>query len=121
MIHKGNKGGYGRVVIIQHGSKYTTLYAHMNSYNKKIRVGKRVKQGQTIGYVGASGLATANHLHYEYRLNGVHRNPRTVKLPDAEPIAEKYRQEFLAEARPILQELEQFKSTKIASIAFSDQ
>ena len=63
VIFKGKKGGYGRVVIIQHGSKYTTLYAHLNSYNKKIRVGKKVKQGQTIAYVGKSGLATGPHLH----------------------------------------------------------
>jgi murein DD-endopeptidase MepM/ murein hydrolase activator NlpD len=68
-----------------------------------------------------TGLATANHLHYEYRLNGVHRNPRTVPLPDAEPIAEQYRQQFLAEAAPILEELEKFKSTQVASIAFNAQ
>ena len=64
-----------------------------------------------------TGLATAPHLHYEYRLNGVHRNPRTVQLPDADPIASKYRDRFLAEAAPILEELEQFKRTKLASIA----
>ena len=54
----------------------------------KARLGTRVRQGQTIGYVGKTGLATGQHLHYEYRLNGVHRNPRTVSLPEAEPIAE---------------------------------
>jgi murein DD-endopeptidase MepM/ murein hydrolase activator NlpD len=121
VIFRGTKSGYGRTVILQHGGNITTLYAHMSGFAARARVGARVRQGQTIGFVGATGLATANHLHYEYRLNGVHRNPRTVRLPDAEPIAEKYRQEFLAEARPILQELERFKSTKIASIAFSDQ
>jgi len=120
VIFRGNKSGYGKTIILQHGGNITTLYAHMSGYAARARVGSRVRQGQTIGFVGATGLATANHLHYEYRLNGVHRNPRTVQLPDAEPIAEKYRQEFLAQARPILQELEQFKSTRIASIAFSD-
>jgi murein DD-endopeptidase MepM/ murein hydrolase activator NlpD len=79
-----------------------------------------VRQGQAIGFVGATGLATANHLHYEYRLNGVHRNPRTVDLPQAEPIDEKYREKFLASVEPILKELEQFKRTQVASVARND-
>ena len=119
VIFRGTKSGYGRVVILQHGGNITTLYAHMSGYAAKARLGTRVRQGQTIGYVGMTGLATANHLHYEYRLNGVHRNPRTVSLPDAEPIADKYREQFLAEAAPILEELDKFKSTQVASIAYS--
>ena len=83
--------------------------------------GSRVRQGDTIGYVGATGLATANHLHYEYRLNGVHRNPRTVKLPHADPIKEQYRQRFLASVEPILEEIEQFKNTKVASVGYSNK
>jgi murein DD-endopeptidase MepM/ murein hydrolase activator NlpD len=121
VIFRGTKSGYGKAVILQHGGNITTLYAHMSGYAAKARIGSRVRQGQTIGYVGATGLATANHLHYEYRVNGVHRNPRTVALPDAEPIAEKYRQDFLAASKPIIRELEQFKSTKVASIGFSSQ
>ena len=121
VIFRGTKSGYGKVVILQHGGNITTLYAHMSGFAAKARVGTRVRQGQTIGYVGMTGLATANHLHYEYRLNGVHRNPRTVSLPDAEPIAEEYRQQFLAEAAPILEELEKFKSTQVASVAYSAQ
>lgn len=121
VIFRGTKSGYGKTVILQHGGNITTLYAHMSGFAAKARIGSRVRQGQTIGYVGATGLATANHLHYEYRLNGVHRNPRTVDLPDAEPIAEKYRERFFTEAAPILEELEKFKSTKVASIAYSNQ
>jgi murein DD-endopeptidase MepM/ murein hydrolase activator NlpD len=121
VIYRGTKSGYGKAVILQHGGNITTLYAHMSAYAAKARVGSRVRQGQTIGYVGATGLATANHLHYEYRLNGVHRNPRTVPLPDAEPIAEKYREKFLASAKPIIQELENFKRTQVASIGYSSQ
>lgn len=94
IILAGTKGGYGRTVIIQHGGKYTTLYAHLNSYNRNARRGRRVKQGQTIGYVGSSGLATGPHLHYEFRVSGVHRNPLTVKLPAAQPINKKYKAEF---------------------------
>jgi murein DD-endopeptidase MepM/ murein hydrolase activator NlpD len=121
VIFRGTKSGYGKVVILQHGGNITTLYAHMSNFAAKAGLGTRVRQGQTIGYVGMTGLATANHLHYEYRLNGVHRNPRTVSLPDAEPIAEKYRQRFLAEAAPILEELENFKETRLATIAYNTQ
>jgi murein DD-endopeptidase MepM/ murein hydrolase activator NlpD len=121
VIFRGVKAGYGNTVILQHGGNITTLYAHMSRFAAKGRVGSRVRQGQTIGYVGASGLATANHLHYEYRLSGVHRNPRTVELPQADPIAEKYRDQFFTGAEPILEELEQFKRTQIASVAFRNE
>ena len=115
VIFRGVQNGYGNTVILQHGGNITTLYAHMSSFAAKARIGTRVRQGQTIGFVGATGLATANHLHYEYRLNGVHRNPRTVPLPQAEPIDRKYRNEFLASVQPILAELEQFKRTQLAA------
>ena len=121
VIFRGVKSGYGNAVILQHGGNITTLYAHMSKFAAKARVGARVRQGQTIGYVGKTGLATANHLHYEYRVSGVHRNPRTVELPKADPIAEKYRERFLATTAPILEELERFKSTKLATVAFADQ
>ena len=106
---------------MQHGGNITTLYAHMSRFVGKVRVGTRVRQGQTIGYVGSTGLATANHLHYEYRLNGVHRNPRTVSLPQADPIDDQYRQQFLSAVEPILQELEKFKNTQLASVAYSNK
>ena len=117
VIFRGVKSGYGNVVILQHGGNITTLYAHMSKFASKVRVGTRVRQGQTIGYVGKTGLVTGVHLHYEYRLNGVHRNSRTVKLPQADPIASKYRERFLASAAPLLKELEQFKNTQLASVA----
>jgi murein DD-endopeptidase MepM/ murein hydrolase activator NlpD len=119
VIFRGVKSGYGNAVILQHGGNITTLYAHMSKFDSKATLGARVRQGQTIGYVGATGLATANHLHYEYRINGVHRNPRTVDLPQASPIADKYRQQFLAASAPKLEELEQFKSTQLASVALA--
>jgi murein DD-endopeptidase MepM/ murein hydrolase activator NlpD len=117
VIFKGRKGGYGRVVILQHGSKHTTLYAHMNAFNRKIKNGSRVKQGQIIGYVGKSGLATGPHLHYEFRVNGVHRNPLTVKLPSAAPIAKKYRQDFLTVAETMVSQL---KLRKQETVAFKE-
>lgn len=117
VIFRGVKSGYGNVVILQHGGNITTLYAHMSKFASSARTGSRVRQGQTIGYVGKTGLVTGVHLHYEYRLNGVHRNPRTVKLPQADPIAEEYRKRFLTAAGPILEELERFKNTQLATIA----
>jgi murein DD-endopeptidase MepM/ murein hydrolase activator NlpD len=110
----GTKGGYGRTVILSHGGKYTTLYAHMSRYKKGIRSGKRVKQGQTIGYIGSSGLATGPHLHYEFRVHGVHRNPLTVKLPKAEALAKKYRAEFKTQAAPLISQLDILVNTAIA-------
>ncbi len=105
IIFRGVKGGYGNTVILQHGGNITTLYAHLKSFNRKLRNGSRVRQGDTIAYVGQSGLATGPHLHYEYRRNGVHMNPRTVKLPDAAPINADYRAEFMRVAEPLLEQL----------------
>ena len=85
VIFRGQKSGYGNTVILQHGGNITTLYAHMSALRQAAQSAVACRQGQTIGYVGATGLATANHLHYEYRLNGVHRNPRTVELPQGRP------------------------------------
>jgi murein DD-endopeptidase MepM/ murein hydrolase activator NlpD len=115
VVFKGKKGGYGRVIMIQHGSKYTTVYAHLNSYNKKVRVGKKVKQGQTIAYVGSSGLATGPHLHYEFRVNGVHRNPLTVRLPSSGPVPKRYLADFELTATPLLAQLDLLtKNTQVA-------
>ncbi len=82
----GWKGGYGRTIVLKHGDNITTLYAHMSRIAEGMKNGARVKQGQTIGYVGSSGMVTGPHLHYEFRVNGSPRNSRTVKLPDAQPI-----------------------------------
>lgn len=114
IIYKGNKGGYGRTVIIKHGSRYTTLYAHLNSYNKKIRSGRSVKQGQIIGYVGSSGLASGPHLHYEFRVNGVHRNPLTVKFPSSKPIPKRYRDNFQLTTNSYLAQLDVLSRNALA-------
>lgn len=113
IIHRGRKGGYGNTVVLQHGGNITTLYAHMSKYGRG-RVGGRVRQGQIIGYVGSTGLATGPHLHYEYRRNGVHLNPRTVKLPDAEPIKSEYLTDFQRAATPLLEQLESTHTLLVA-------
>ena len=104
----GKKGGYGKVVILKHGEKYSTLYGHMSSFARGIKKGTRVKQGQTIGYVGMTGLATGPHLHYEFRINGVHRNPLTVKLPKALKIPDAIMDDFKTQTEPLLAQLDNF-------------
>ena len=96
----------GRYVVIKHGEQYMTKYLHLSAFARGIRAGTNVKQGQTIGYVGASGWATAPHLHYEFLVNGVHRNPRTVKLPKADPIRAADIDQFRQATMPILARLE---------------
>jgi murein DD-endopeptidase MepM/ murein hydrolase activator NlpD len=90
VIHSGNKSAYGKTVILKHGEKYSTLYAHMSRISDKSTVGKRVKQGDVIGYVGNTGRVTGTHLHYEFRVNGMQIDPLKVELPVAAPLAEEY-------------------------------
>ena len=117
VIHRGRKGGYGNAIILQHGGNITTLYGHLSKFARQARIGRRVKQGQVIGYVGKTGLATAPHLHYEYRLNGVHRNPRTVSLPKAAPIAEGERDAFYQQTGGLLAQLDTVRRSLVAIAA----
>jgi murein DD-endopeptidase MepM/ murein hydrolase activator NlpD len=82
----GRKGGYGNLIVLRHPGAYTTRYAHLRGFARGLRRGARVEQGQVIGYVGATGTATAAHLHYEFRKNDRPVNPRTVDLPSAAPV-----------------------------------
>jgi len=103
--HAARKGGFGNVVEIQHGQGYSTLYAHLSRFGKKIRPGARVKQGQIIGYVGSTGLATGPHLHYEFQVNGIHKDPLRVKFPPALPVPAKERPGFITYARTMTNQL----------------
>ncbi len=120
VIFAGRKGGYGNVVILQHGNTYRTLYAHMNNFARGVRSGTRVRQGQVIGYVGSTGLATGPHLHYEFYVNGAVRNPVTVKLPVANPIASRDKANFLTLAKKMQGQLSTYaaamSSENVASI-----
>lgn len=86
----GAKNAYGNTVVLQHGEKFSTLYAHMSKISKKSKIGGRVKQGDVIGYVGKTGRVTGTHLHYEFRVNGIQIDPLKVELPAAAPIEKKY-------------------------------
>jgi murein DD-endopeptidase MepM/ murein hydrolase activator NlpD len=108
VVHRGRKGGYGNTIILRHGNTYTTLYAHMSKYSKNTSVGSRVKQGQIIGYIGSTGLATGPHLHYEFRVNGLHRNPLKVKLPSANPLPDSEMDRFQASIQPMIVQLDAY-------------
>ena len=95
----------GKYIVIQHGEQYTPKYLHLSAFARGIHGGARVKQGQTIGYVGSTGWSTGPHLHYEFLVGGVHRNPRTVKLPQAEPIQRAELARFTRETSPVLAQL----------------
>ena len=103
----GNKNGYGKTIVLQHGRNYSTLYAHMANFKAKLKKGSHVKQGEIIGYVGHTGLATGDHLHYEFHVNGKHKNPLTVNLPKALPIGKRNKAAFLSHAAKILENLNQ--------------
>lgn len=112
----GVQGGYGNVVILRHQTKYTTLYGHLSAFGQGIRTGARVSQGDVIGHVGATGLATGPHLHYELRINDVHQDPLTVAMPDAPPITPDRRASFDAVARPLGMRLGLLRNTNLARL-----
>ncbi len=110
----GRKGGYGNTVIIQHGQRYRTLYAHMQGFAKGVRNGSSVKQGQIIGYIGTTGLSTGPHLHYEFQVDGVHVDPLGLKLPMADPIARNEKQRFMQLSQPLMARMDEEKATVLA-------
>lgn len=105
----GWKGGYGRVVELDHGRGYSTLYGHMSAFGKE-RVGQRISQGTVIGYVGASGLATGPHLHYEFKVNGAQRNPLSITMPPAEPLSGAALADFRTQTRTALARIRQVEN-----------
>lgn len=107
----------GNYVVIQHGEQFVTKYLHLSKFGRGIKSGAKVQQGQTIGYVGATGWATAAHLHYEFLVNGMHKNPRTVSLPDAQPIAGSEMQRFRLHAAEYAAKLDLYKSQVAVALA----
>jgi murein DD-endopeptidase MepM/ murein hydrolase activator NlpD len=109
VIAAGYSKANGNYVFVQHGQTYITKYLHLNK--KKVRKGQSVRQRQLIGTVGSTGYATGPHLHYEFLVNGVHRNPRTVKLPQANPIPKAELAAFQTATQPMLRQLAQSGGT----------
>jgi len=111
IIFRGQKNGYGNVVEIQHGQKYSTLYAHLSGFKSGQKLGSLLKQGEVIGYVGQTGLATGPHLHYEFRIDGQHVNPVTAKLPRSIPMDKALMAKFNQQTQPLMAQLRQAKVT----------
>ena len=108
--------GYGNVVVLRHQQRYTTLYGHLSGFAGGIYRGARVSQGQVIGYVGSTGLATGPHLHYEFRIDDVHQDPLRVAMPEAPPITAEKRASFDGVARPMSQRLALLRQTNLARL-----
>lgn len=111
---RGVKNGFGNVVILQHGGQYSTVYGHMSRFAAGLSAGQRVRQGQLIGYVGSTGLATGPHLHYEFRLNGQHRDPLSVTLPKPEPLPATELAKFKQLTQPMLAQLKRYEDPRLA-------
>ena len=101
----GVRGGYGNALMLTHGGGVSTLYGHLSRFARNVHVGSHVLQGEVIAYVGMTGLATGPHLHYEYLIDGVHKDPQTVHLPGAEPLRAEALQQFRAATSPLLAQL----------------
>lgn len=111
----GRQGGYGNLVILRHRGNYSTAYGHMNGFAAGIRKGARVSQGDTIGYVGQTGIATGPHLHYEFRVAGKQVNPATVALPTAIPLDKAQLAQFHTTTNPLRAQLDLAKQVRLAS------
>ncbi|HMA00559.1 MAG TPA: peptidoglycan DD-metalloendopeptidase family protein [Steroidobacteraceae bacterium] len=115
----GVRGGYGNAIVLAHSNSVSTLYGHMSRFAKNIKIGSHVRQGEVIGYVGMTGLATGPHLHYEYLMNGVHKDPQTVRLPGAEPLRAGSLQRFREAAAPLLAGLDTPTAAPTAPVAIA--
>ena len=112
----GRQGGYGNVVMVSHQSRYTTVYGHLSRFAKGLHKGQHVEQGEVIGYVGMTGLATGPHLHYEFRVNGQQHDPLRVALPDAKPIDAADRAAFQPIANDLVARLNLLRNTNLAKL-----
>ena len=115
VVSAGWQGGYGNAVVLDHGRGYTTLYGHM-SRTAKLKRGQRVSQGQVIGYVGSTGMSTGPHLHYEFRINGVHRNPLQHTMPPPEPLSGAALAQFRKQTAPALERIREVEEIIYATV-----
>lgn len=111
IVFRGRHGGYGKVIMVQHPHGISTVYAHLSDFASQFHLGSYVKEGQTIGYVGETGLATGSHLHYEFRIGGVPHNPITVSLPTANPITQREMPSFSVYVKRMIDLMDQPQQT----------
>jgi murein DD-endopeptidase MepM/ murein hydrolase activator NlpD len=112
----GRKNGYGNVVVVRHPNGYETLYAHLSAFAGGSRPGRRVAQGDVIGFVGSTGMATGPHLHYEFHVNGVYQNPLRLAMPPGPPITAQLRPSFQEATRPLFSRLDILRDTDLARL-----
>lgn len=112
----GVQGGYGKVVMIRHTGDKTTVYGHLSAIPPEIKKGHRVAQGETIGFVGATGIATGPHLHYEFRVGGIHRNPLTVALPEAAPMTQASLSAFRTHAEGLVGQMQSLRDVQLVML-----
>lgn len=111
----GWQNGYGNLVVLQHKSPHSTAYGHLSRFAPGIKKGTKVAQGQVIGFVGATGMATGPHLHYEFRVNNVHQNPLALNLPTSYPLEARYRGQFAKLAEPLANQLVLLRDTNLTA------
>ena len=111
----GRKGGYGNLVVLNHQKPYSTAYGHMSRFAKGLHRGSKVRQGEVIGYVGKTGLATGPHLHYEFRVNNVQKNPLAMKLPRAFPLDKRLKAQFTASTTPLMRQLDLIRGHNVSA------
>src|SRR5690606_30530050 len=119
----GSQRGYGKTIIVKHHGQYSTLYAHMSRFAPQMKKGQKVAQGQTIGYVGATGMATGPHLHYEFRIAGKQVDPQSADLPIARSLEGESLAKFkqhVAAYRSQLEMLAQLQAAQESVLASED-
>ena len=112
----GKKGGYGNVITIEHQGHYSTVYGHLSRFATNLHKGQRVQQGETIGYVGMTGLTSGPHLHYEFKVAGVQRDPLKVALPDGKPLAASQMTAFSSASLDLFARLDMLRNTRLARL-----
>lgn len=112
----GNQGGYGNVVMVNHQGRYTTVYGHLSRFAGGIRKGQHLGQGQIVGYVGMTGLASGPHLHYEFKQSGIQRDPLKVALPDGKPVSELQMSTYIEKTSDLFARLDMLRNTRIARL-----
>ena len=110
----GWEGGYGNVIILEHEGSYATVYGHLSAFAKGLRKGQRVRQGYIIGRVGATGLASGPHLHFEFRVNGIQRDPLKEPMPEGKPIAPAHLAAFYESTKSSMARLDMLHGTNLA-------
>lgn len=113
---KGRQSGYGNLVVLKHDAQYSSAYGHLSGFNKKLQKGMRIKQGDIIGFVGSTGMATGPHLHYELRINGVQRDPSKIVMPAAQPVSKKHYSVFRRQTRELTSRLDLLRNTSFAAL-----